>query len=206
LPHAPSSAPDQRTVPVLLVPGWSDRARRLRWLRGDLVRAGWPEDCVAVVEFRDRFGGNVEHAEEVGAALRALLARTGSDRVDVVAHSMGGLATRHFLHFCDGARHVRRVVFTGTPHTGTWVAYLAWGAGAGDMRPGSPFLSQLRSVPAVPPGVEALCLHTPTEMRVLPQRSALLADVRCQRVWCRSHAGMLRSRRVFAAIRAFLQE
>jgi hypothetical protein len=119
---------------------------------------------------------------------------------------MGGLAVRHFLHFGDGASHIRRVVFTGTPHAGTWVAYLAWGGGAADMRPGSPFLQALRQLPAVPPGVAALCIHTPTETRVLPRRSALLPGVRCERIWTLSHPRLLRSRRVFSAIRAFLAE
>jgi hypothetical protein len=86
------------------------------------------------------------------------------------------------------------------------MAYLAWGGGAADMRPGSPFLQSLQRLPAVPSGVTALCIHTPTETRVLPRRSALLAGVRCERVWSLSHPRMLRSRRVFSAIRAFLAE
>lgn len=158
------------------------------------------------IDFRDRFGGNTEHAAEIAAALRQLLNDTGAQSADVVAHSMGGLALRYFLLFGDGAPHVRRVVFTGTPHAGTWAAYLGWGKGAADMRPGSPFLRTLGNGPAVPRGVDALCIHTPTETRVLPRRNALLPGVRCQRVWTVSHARMLRSRRVFAAIRAFLAE
>ena len=135
-----------------------------------------------------------------------LQAATGAGRVDVVAHSMGGLALRYFLLFGDGAPHVRRVVFTGTPHAGIWAAYLGWGRGASDMRPGSPFMRSLAAGPGLPAGIEALCIHTPTETRVLPRRNALLPDVRGQRVWALSHARMQRSRRVFAAIRAFLSE
>ncbi|HEY0305710.1 MAG TPA: hypothetical protein VGC44_12060 [Longimicrobiales bacterium] len=204
MPPAPSSVAEP-PVPVLLIPGWSDRARRLSWLRSALIRAGWPATHVATVDFEDRFGGNAEHAAEIAGELQRLLSVSGSRRADVVAHSMGGLALRYFLQG-DGARHVRRVVFTGTPHAGTWLAYLAWGAGARDMRPGSRFLAQLGAAPALPAGIEALCIHTPTEARVLPRRSALLPGVRCERVWSLSHAGMLRSGRVFAAIRAFLQE
>lgn len=175
-------------------------------MRSDLIAAGWPASHVTALEFQDRFGGNVQHAEEIATAARELRATTGSDRIDIVAHSMGGLAVRYFLSYGDGARHVRRVVFTATPHAGTWAAYLAWGAGASDMRPGSRFLVRLSAVPAVPPGIEALCIHTPTETRVLPRTSALLPGVRCERVWTLSHPRMLRSRRVFAAIRAFLRD
>ncbi len=203
---ATDSVSPELPVPVLLVPGWSDRARRLSRLRADLLEAGWPAERLELVDFRRRFGGNVEHASEIADAVRRLAARTGVDRVDVVAHSMGGLALRYYLHFGDGTRHVRRVIFTGTPHVGTWAAYLAWGAGARDMRPGSRFLRILNERPALPAGIAALCITTPTEMRVLPRSSARLPGVRCKRVWCASHARMLRSPRVFAEVRAFLQE
>jgi triacylglycerol lipase len=191
---------------VLLVPGWSDRADRLAWWRAQLVRAGWPATAVHVVAFRQRFGDNREHAAELSRAAAELRARTGAPRIDVVAHSMGGLAVRHFLHFMNGQSLVRRVVFTGTPHRGTWLAWLVAGGGARDMRPGSTFLTTLRELPPVPAGISTLCIHTPTDTRIWPPASARLPNSRCQRVWCISHAGMLRSRRVFAAIRAFLEE
>ncbi|HEY0673988.1 MAG TPA: alpha/beta fold hydrolase [Longimicrobiales bacterium] len=193
-------------MPVLLVPGWSDRGARLEWLRRQFLRSGWSELRVRALDFRDRFGSNEEHSAEIEQAVSALRAQSGSAAVDIVAHSMGGLAVRHYLHVHGGARVVRRVVFTGTPHQGTWAAYLAWGGGARDMRPGSPFLAKLRTLPPVPAGVGALCIHTPLDTRILPQRSAQLPDVRCQRVWCASHPRLLRSRKVFAAIRAFLEE
>jgi triacylglycerol esterase/lipase EstA (alpha/beta hydrolase family) len=188
-----------------LVPGWSDRADRLHWLRDQLVTHGWSAGQIALVDFRDRFGNNREHSAEIGSVIGELVRRTGSGRIDVIAHSMGGLALRHFLKSTNGSS-VRRVVFTGTPHAGTWAAYLALGGGARDMRPGSDFLRELARYPLLPPGVEALCIHTPTDTRILPQRSALLSGVRGRRVWCLSHAQLLRSRRVFAAIRTFLEE
>lgn len=200
---AESAAPNSLRYPVVLVPGWSDRATRLQWLRDHLIEHGWLSAQVALVDFHDRFGGNLEHSAEMGSVVAGLVKQTGAARVDVVAHSMGGLALRHWLA-TSNCTAVRRVVFTGTPHAGTWAAYLALGGGARDMRPGSAFLRVLP--PALPAGVEALCIHTPTDTRVLPQRSALLSGVRCQRVWCLSHARLLRSRRVARAIRTFLEE
>lgn len=191
---------------ILLVPGWGDRSRSLRHIRSYLLRAGHAESTIHAMEFRARFGSNIEHAEEIAAAVEALRKHTSAERVDVVAHSMGGLALRYYLHFHAGGSKIRRVVFTGTPHRGTWVAYLGWGKGAREMRPGHQLLAELRRLPSVPTGVSALCIHTPMETRVLPQNSALLPDTRHQRVWCPSHPRLLRSKKVFAAIRQFLQE
>jgi triacylglycerol lipase len=193
-------------VPVLLVPGWSDRAQRLSWLREQFIAAGWRPSDVAIVDFRDRFGSNIEHALEISLSVDELRRNSGADRVDVVAHSMGGLALRYYLHYHEGGAKVRRVVFTATPHRGTWVAYLGFGKGAREMRPGHPFLMELERLAAVPAGVVSLCIHTPLETRILPQSSVLLRDSRHQRIWCLSHPRLLRSKSVFAAIREFLSE
>jgi pimeloyl-ACP methyl ester carboxylesterase len=186
-------------VPVLLVPGWSDRPRVLRRLRDRFLAAGWPPDAVATVDFRDRYGSNVAHAEELAAALAALLRTTGRRRADVVAHSMGGLAVRRYL--ADAAEpRIRRTVFLGTPHAGTWAALFAWGGGRREMLPGSQFLATL---PA--PCVPCTTLRATLDLRILPGVSARLegeADVLLRT----THQGLLRSRSVFAAILAALAE
>lgn len=193
-------------TPILFVPGWSDRAAHMSWLLHEFARAGWPRDVLQAIDFEDRFGSNIAHAEELSHAVDDMVSRTGIERVDVVAHSMGGLALRYYLHFNGGATRVRRAVFTGTPHRGTWAAYLGWGPGAREMRPGHPLLTRLLELPSVPGEVTALSIQTPLENRVLPQSSARLPDGPNVRVWCASHPRLLRSKRVFGVIRAFLGE
>lgn len=181
-------------VPVLLVPGWSDRPRVLRRLHGRFIEAGWPRHAVTVVGFRDRYGSNVEHGAEVAAALDALLERCGENVADVVAHSMGGLAVRHYLAQTAG-RGVRRTVFLGTPHGGTWAALLAWGGGRREMLPGSAFL---RALP--PPCVACATIRATLDLRIFPASSARLhgaPDVLLKRA---THQGLLRSRAAFDAI------
>jgi pimeloyl-ACP methyl ester carboxylesterase len=189
-----SSDRGAKRVPVLLVPGWSDRPRVLGRLHARFIEAGWPHDAVTVVEFRDRYGSNVEHAAEVAAALDALLERCGGSVADIVAHSMGGLAVRHYL--AGTAEHrVRRAVFLGTPHAGTWAALLAWGGGRREMLPGSEFL---RTLP--PPCVACTTIRATFDLRILPGTSARLGgapDVLLKRA---THQGLLRSRAGFAAI------
>ena len=179
--------------PVLLVPGWSDRPRALRHLRDRFVGAGWRPEAVAPVGFRDRHGSNVAHAEEVAAALDVLLERNGCAQADVVAHSMGGLAVRRYLADAGGQR-VRRTVFLGTPHAGTWAALLAWGGGRREMLPGSAFL---RTLP--PPCVPCTTLRATLDLRIFPAVSARLDGERDVLLRA-THQGLLRSRTVFEAI------
>jgi triacylglycerol lipase len=189
-------------LPVILVPGWSDRSRAVRHLKDRLVDAGWPADQVTAIEFRDRYGSNREHAAEIAQHLRRLAVHEHF-KVDIVAHSMGGLAVRYLLRHLPEGTFIRRVIFLGTPHRGTLAAYLAWGAGASEMRRGSEFLRELEGSPVN--HSELISLHTPLDLRLFPGSTGRLAGSRSLRIWCLGHRGLLRSRRVFAAVKHFLE-
>jgi triacylglycerol lipase len=208
---APAAA---QTYPVLLVPGWGDDATNLAPLRELLIDAGWPEEQVVALSFVDPFGSNASHAQEIAEAAEALRERTGTPRIDVIAHSMGGLATRYFLANLPDrtptgrlAPPVRRVIFLGTPHRGTLIAALSWGEGGREMLPGSPFLAALNALPAVPEGIEALAIRTPVDLRIIPAASGELRGqgVRSVEICCPSHAGLVEDARVFREIVLFLQ-
>jgi triacylglycerol lipase len=138
-----------------------------------LLGSGWDRDFVHILEFRDVCGSNLEHADEIADAVDRLRSQTGTDRVDIVAHSMGGLATRWYMANGPAPSPVRRAVFIGTPHGGTWLAWLAWGQGGREMRPGSAFLQSLDEV-GIPEHVETFTIRTLLETRVWPARNAIL--------------------------------
>jgi triacylglycerol lipase len=202
---APSvSAPAIRTdVPVLLVPGWLDTARDLAALRIRLLAAGWSH--VETLTFRDPAGSNRDHALEIDSMVAQMVRQTEVTEIDIVAHSMGGLATRWYLMTRDPVP-IRRVAFLGSPHRGTLAAHLAWGAGGDEMTPGSAFLDTLNSAPPVPEGLEAITIRTPIDTRVVPGESATLPGVTDHSVCCPTHQGLLRDDEVFGIVLDFLEQ
>lgn len=196
-------APPADHTPVVLVPGWSDGAEELAPLQDRFLAAGWPSHAVHSVEFEDPEGSNVVHAEELATSVRSLLDRTGASRVDIVAHSMGGLAVRQYLQD-DGASSVRKVVFLATPHRGTVSANVAWGDGAREMEPGSVFLQDLMRAPLLPGGVIAITIRTPLDLHIVPGDNATLPGVPDVEVCCPTHAGLLDDDDTFRAIQRFL--
>jgi triacylglycerol lipase len=190
---------------VLLIPGWSDDERRLAALNARLTSSGWAAERVQMLSFEDPVGSNRDHAREIAEAALTLKARTGAARIDIVAHSMGGLATRYYL-LNGGDAHVRRVVFLATPHRGTMSAHFAWGEGAREMEPKSTFLLGLLRAHPVPPGVRAITIRTPVDLHVVPVESAMLPGIPNLEVCCPTHAGLLDDDETFELIARFLKD
>jgi triacylglycerol lipase len=200
----PSSATSRLDTPVILVPGWFDTGRDLAALRIRLLGVGLDGDWARTLTFADPTGSNMDHAEEIDSLVVEVLAETGAERVDIIAHSMGGLATRWYLN-THVAAPVRRVAFLGTPHRGTLAAHLAWGDGRDEMLPDSPFLQALNAQAVLPAGVEAITVRTPIDTRVVPGESATLPGVPDHVVCCPTHTGLLQDEDTFLIVLDFLE-
>jgi pimeloyl-ACP methyl ester carboxylesterase len=191
-------------VPVLLVPGWLGRARDLEALRGRFLRDGWDDREVVALEFADPVGSNRDHAREIEAALRRLQAETGAPEVDMVVHSMGGLALWLLLREKGDTLPLRRVVFLGSPLQGTLTAYLAWGEGGPEMRPGSALLVELLAGEKPQRWVEAMTIRTPLDLNVVPGSGAALPGLGDRLVCCPTHQGLLDHEETYRTARDFL--
>lgn len=135
--------------PVLLVHGYMDTGETPWWdvVTRYLVDVGYSRDRVSVLSLGEVPGTTTDsprkYADAVGDRLASMHDEFGSE-VDVVAHSMGGLDSRWCLEEQDGAQYVDDLVTLGTPHQGTYAAYLGYTTPGGrDMLPGSEFLEEL---------------------------------------------------------------
>lgn len=61
-----------------------------------------------------------------------ILAETGAAKVNVIAHSMGGLDTRHLISAYDYGDKIASLTTIGTPHRGSIIADLAHGVASND--------------------------------------------------------------------------
>jgi predicted alpha/beta hydrolase family esterase len=121
--------------------------------------------------YTDLFGLNIMQSKEDDIDTYALrlkdsiektLYLTGSDKVDIVAHSMGGLVVRRYMQIF-GTERVGKVILVGTPNNGindlTFGLCKIFGATAEceDMRSSSLFMSKLND-PANQPDVSNMYL------------------------------------------------
>ena len=165
-------------LPVLLVHGYVCNRGYWAQLSRQLARAGIAHDAVDLEPINADIEDFVPQVEQ---AVARLCARAGSDRVMLVAHSMGGLVARAWLRR-HGAQRVARIITLGTPHHGTALANLAAGANARQMSrvddAPSPWLAQLAA--SETPAARALItsIYSHHDNIVAPQASAQLPGAR----------------------------
>lgn len=162
--------------PVILVPGYLCGAGAWwRWLRL-LRQRGFATRAVNV----DPALGSIDDiADSLARHVEDTVAAAGTERVSLVAHSMGGLVCRAYMRR-HGTGRVARLVTVGTPHHGTRVAHAGIGTNAREMEPGSEWLARLAEDEAaapeqMPPAVSFFSYH---DNYVAPQTSSELAWAR----------------------------
>ncbi len=96
-----------------------------------LQKNGFPENKKLFL-----FPYNWRFKNEVSAVLlrekiKQIQKETQISKVDIVAHSMGGLVARAYAEEKDYANNIDQMIFLGTPHQGAPKAFLMWEGGEG---------------------------------------------------------------------------
>jgi triacylglycerol lipase len=74
-----------------------------------------------------------KRAEELAPQIDRILARTKAEKVNIIAHSMGGLDARYLISSLGYGDRIASVTTIGTPHRGTPVPEMIWSIlGKGD--------------------------------------------------------------------------
>ena len=187
-------AGDDNHVPVLLLHGY-DMNRGSMWpLQWYLQKRGWRW---AHAVNHGPWGNPIPaHARHLAEHVRALKRSSGAPKVDIVAHSMGGLIAAWFVSRMDGADHIRRIVTIGTPWRGTRMAYLGRRTEARDLEPESTVIADVAHT-AVP----VVAIWTPTDQIVVPASSSAPVEHQCVCIDLAGHLDLLFDGRTFAAVR-----
>ncbi|MGW0133302.1 esterase/lipase family protein [Streptomyces sp. NPDC003299] len=138
----PARLPAPAHPPVVLLHGFIDNRSVFVLLRRNLAQHG--RQRVESLNYSPLTCDIRIAAELLGRHIEEICERTGSARVDIVGHSLGGLIARYYVQRLGGDHRVRTLVTLGTPHSGTRVAPLANAHPiVRQMRPGSPVLEEL---------------------------------------------------------------
>lgn len=99
--------------------------------------------------------------------------RTAPDSdLSLIGFSMGTLVSRYYLQCLEGHQRINRFFSIAGPHHGTLCAYLWPGKGTAQMRPNSPFLSQLNQSDSILEDMPVFSYRTPFDNVIIPSSSS----------------------------------
>lgn len=200
---------DAQAPPVLLLHGYFCNSGYWSALAAALTRARITH---AGLDLEPPGAAIDAYVPQVRAAVRRLCAASGRHQVVIVAHSMGGLVARAYLR-ADGAAQVARLVTLGTPHHGTWLAHLAPGPGARQMRCAGPgphagpgaWLAALAAAEDAPRRALVTSIFSWHDNIVVPQGSAWLPGARNLGLPAAGHVALGRDRRALRRVLAEIE-
>ncbi len=163
------TAPNGRRGVVLIHGFVCNRGVWNPWLQR-LRQDGVP---VVAVNLEPVFGTIDEYASIIETAVQAVERSTGLAPV-LVAHSMGGLALRHWWDSHGDDSRVHHVITIGTPHHGTWLARFAMAHNARQMRQKGAWLLAMGAREPASRAARFTCFYSHCDNIVFPPAAATL--------------------------------
>ncbi|TCK20417.1 esterase/lipase family protein [Pseudonocardia endophytica] len=158
-------------TPILLIHGIMDNRSVFTVFGHALRRRGF--GVVHAINYSMLTGDLRDAANELRSHVERLREMTGSDKVHIVGHSLGGMIARYYVQRMGGDEAVDTLVTLGSPHHGSNAAYLLPIPLARQLRPGSDVVSELEE-PAPRCRTRFLVVWSRLDEMVVPQRNARL--------------------------------
>lgn len=181
--------------PVVLVHGWNGSASSMAALK-------WRFEANGRRTFSMTLPGenNATNARALASFIESVKEQTGAAKVDLVAHSMGGLSARYYLKNLGGTASVSEYVSLGSPHYGLLLACFLGTKAGGQMCPFSSFLAALNSGDDTPGSVSYTTIFS-TDDGLVPAAASRLGGGACFRqINGVSHTGLAQDAGVFALV------
>ncbi|MFB9908156.1 esterase/lipase family protein [Allokutzneria oryzae] len=199
----PAPAAAART-PVIFVHGLSggssvlfkemiDKFRAAGWTDRELIR--WDYDWKQ---------SNFITADQFAKKVDQVRKDTKAVKVDIVAHSMGSLPTRHFIKSLGGAEKTAHWVSIGGVNHGTVASFACFWDSCADMRQSSKMLKSLNAGDETPGAVKYQTQSSSCDEIALPHSTVPLAGARNIDVGCLEHILMPKGDKVITQTIAFL--
>ncbi|WP_243789256.1 triacylglycerol lipase [Saccharopolyspora gloriosae] len=178
-------------TPVVFVHGYSGSTSNWLTAMAAFRDAGYSDDELHSYEY-DWTQSNELSAAGLDDFVEDVRASTGSDQVDIVNHSMGGLVSRWYLKELGGTEQVAHwASLAGANHGTTAAGACTAFASCREMLPGSSFEQQLNSGVEAPGETSYATWYSPCDGVILPYESTAVDGAQNTVVPCETHIGFL---------------
>lgn len=190
--------------PILLLHGVIHNRSAFLTLKKQMRSWGWSN--IFTLNYSTRHGSLTGMVEELSLKLQQIQKKTCCNKIDIIAHSLGGLVARQYMCSAPGAGHINTLLTLGTAHHGTsassFLKLFLSGSLAKDLRRDSFYIKNLNQTP-IPKGSRIVSIYSNRDWTVWPTRSALVESERATNIELDhvGHVGLLYDQRVFSIIK-----
>ncbi|GAB3283409.1 esterase/lipase family protein [Parasphingorhabdus pacifica] len=178
-------------TPVVFVHGYSGSSSNWSTARTVFRLAGYSSDELHSYEY-DWRASNEESAAGLADFVENVKSETGSDQVNIVNHSMGGLVSGWYIKELDGQPNVANLAsLAGANHGTTYASACTINASCREMLPSSDFVEQLTSGDETPGNTGYATWYSSCDGVIIPYDSTVLEGADNNRVLCETHIGFL---------------
>jgi len=160
--------------PILLVHGYMHN--RTAWL----VFGPWlrltGRTQLYTINLRPTGADLMEFARQVDQTAERICQETGSETIDYIGHSMGGVIGRLYVQHFGGSRRVAHLVTLGSPHHGTLSAALGPHANALQMATTSAISAEAATLPEAFNSIAVTSIYSTHDNVVVPAENAALPE------------------------------
>ncbi|GGJ04904.1 esterase/lipase family protein [Paenibacillus hunanensis] len=100
-------------TPIIFVHGLGGSASNFTFIESFLARQGWSSNEMYAIDLPTKNGVQTLNAAAIRNLVDDVLARTGSTKVNIVAHSMGGANSLYYILNYGGASKVDKLITLG---------------------------------------------------------------------------------------------
>lgn len=191
--------------PVIFVPGFMEAIPSVFFygIKNHLKKNGW--ENLYYLNNGLVIGSAEKYAQNVKEKIEEVLQETGADKVDIVAHSYGGVYTRYFIKNLDGGDKIEHFISISSPHKGTKLARVgAFLKSARQMSPNSQFLKDLNADDPTPGDICYATIRSNPDMIIWPYDSAVLDGANNHFVGTQDHFSILYSKKTHGIVQKTL--
>jgi triacylglycerol lipase len=202
-PALPAAAATTHT-PVVFVHGYTGSPSNWTTAEAVFEAAGYSSNELYAFSYNS-YGDNITNAQSLAGYVSQVRSQTGSAKVDIVNHSMGGLVSDWYLKQLGGAQYVNHLASLaganhGTTSAGACLIYTT----CQQMYPGSSFITTLSSGDETPGATKYATWYSPCDGVISPYTSTVLSGATNNYVACQTHLGYLTDTVVLNQVRTFL--
>ncbi|MEU6763178.1 alpha/beta fold hydrolase [Streptomyces sp. NPDC046853] len=204
--RAAEEAPTAARTPVIFVHGYNADPDVWGSLRDDFKASGYTDADLFSWGYDTGKSANEVLSGRFAAYVEQVRAQTGAAKVDVVAHSFGGLVTRWYVKYGGGTGKVAHWASLAGPNHGTATAWAcaAWSQACRDMTPGSYVQDGLAEGDETPGDVAYATWWSNCDEVINPDNSVPLDGAANHAAGCLKHNDLLGDDGVSQGVRDFV--